>query len=872
VLPAHADEIDARRARSRAAAALAILCAAAVWSAPAAAQPSRRCTTAVAELVAHDGAWPSPLDTLVTLRARGVSLREALDRLGATSGVPLAYSSDLLPLDRPVCVDVERRPLGLVLAALLAGTSVQAQVVAHKVVLAPTAESREAPPAKVSVLERVIVTGSAIAASRRPFAVGVEVIDGEELRRGGVGGLASALDAYVPGLWLWDQAPGSLVAQYGGVRGASSFSTSYPKMYIDGVEVANPLLVTQLDPDVVDRVEVIRGPQGSALYGSDAISGVINVITRHDGASTSAASIQVSSLAGASASQFGTSLVPTHDQRIALRGGTNLRSGGLALEFGQTGAVFPSAQSRQMTLVGDARKVTSNTTLNGSARLFDRRAGVGNNPLLPLPSITTPVDSTGGPPGSGNMSRSNGMRDPDGMRDGVRYSVPTSRDGDQHVRLYTAGGSATIATHGVWTHTLLAGIDGYRLDNVADATNPFDAGVDPSRRGAAGSADRTTLRASSVAQLGGVGAIPATTLTLSVEQSVLHQRFATLAVGSAAPGQRYPTVVDDVAHTSNHNTGVLAQASTAWRDALYLTGGLRVERNDAFSGNDRYPVLPLLGAAFVRSYGPIEMKLRSSYGKGIRPPSSPVRGTWDGPASPLGMSAGLDPEVQTGIESGIELYAGSLFSLQATRFDQRATGLIQNVAIAVDTQLRNGTPERRIRFQPENVGEITNRGWEMQAALKRGALGVKGTFTTVDSRVRAVADGYLGDLRAGDRMLAVPAQTASLSASWAGAGWSTALTATRATDWINYDRVALARAYTSTEGGEQRAVTGWRLRNFWRTYDGDTHLRLSASRDVGRGLELLLVGDNLLGGQLGEPDNLTIRQGRTVTGGLRASF
>ena len=32
----------------------------------------------------------------MTLRARGVSLRDALDRLGAASGVPLAYSSDLL--------------------------------------------------------------------------------------------------------------------------------------------------------------------------------------------------------------------------------------------------------------------------------------------------------------------------------------------------------------------------------------------------------------------------------------------------------------------------------------------------------------------------------------------------------------------------------------------------------------------------------------------------------------------------------------------------------------------------------------------------------------------------------------------------------
>jgi iron complex outermembrane recepter protein len=866
VWPAPADWSVARRANVRAAAALAIFCAAATAGAPAGAQPSRSCITRGAEHASHDGSWISPLDTVVSLRARGVSLRDALDLLGASSGVPLAYSSDLLPLDRPVCVVAEREPLGLVLATLLAGTSVEAQVVAHKVVLAPVAPARESRPAKVSVLDRVIVTGNPVAASRRRSVVGVAVIDGDELRLGGVGELASALDAYVPGVWLWDQAPGSLVAQYGGVRGASSFSSSRPKMYIDGVEVANPLLVTQLDPDVVDRVEVIRGPQGSALYGSDAISGVINVVTRHDGASTSRASVQVSSLAGASASRFGTSLVPTHDQRVSLRAGDDLSSAGLALEFGQTGAVFPSAQSRQATLVGDARRVTPSTTLSGSARLFDRRAGVGINPLL------TSARTGSLPELDDGTSAAVGVRGADGSRDGLRYAVTAMPDADQHVRLYTIGGSATIATHGAWTHTLLAGLDGYRLDNVADATDPFDAGVDPSRRAGAGGADRTTMRASSVAQLGGVAAISATTLTLSIEQSVLRQRFATAAVGSASPGARHPAVVGDVARATNHNTGMLAQVSTAWRDALFVTGGLRLERNDAFSGDDRYPLLPLLGVAFVRSIGPIEMKLRSSYGKGIRPPSAPVRGTPDGPPSPMELSPGLDPEVQTGIESGIELYAGNTLSLQATRFDQRATGLIQSVAVAVDTQLRGGTLQRRMRFQLENVGEITNRGWEMQAALRRGALGVKGTFTAVDSRVRAVALGYLGDLRAGDRMLAVPARTASLGASWAGTGWSAAVTTTRALDWINYDRVALSRAFTSSDGAEQRAVMGSRLRNFWRRYDGDTHLRLSASRDVGRGLELLVVGENLLGGQLGEPDNLTIRQGRTVTGGLRASF
>ncbi|HEX7981319.1 MAG TPA: TonB-dependent receptor plug domain-containing protein [Gemmatimonadaceae bacterium] len=850
-----------RRATRTAAATLAAL----VIGTRAEAQPARNCSETSTALVADTGSWSGPLAATVSLYARGLSLRDALDRLGAQSGVPLAYSSDLLPLDRPVCVVADRQPLGRVLATLLDGTNVGALIVAGKVVLAPSTRTAPKETPKVSVLERVIVTGSAIAATRRPLAVGVEVIDGDEIRRSSYTDLASALDTYVPGLWVWAQSSGSLVAQYGGVRGASSFSTSYPKMYIDGIEVANPLLVTQLNPDAVDRVEVIRGPQGSALYGSDAISGVINVITRHDGAAPSGARVRVSSLAGASASEFGPSPVPTHDQRLSVRTGTNLGSAGLSVEFGQTGAVFPSAQSRQLSVLGDGRRVTSNAILSGTARLFDRRAGVGNNPLLA--GIGTPwVDTSGVSSGPGGGDGPGGG----GYDDRRVASSMTLRDGDQHVRLYTLGGSATFATHGVWTHTLVAGIDGYQLDNVADATNPFDDGVDATRRGAAGSGDRTTLRASSVAQFGGRSAIPATTVTFSVEHSLLRQRSNVTDVLAPVGGERYPTAVDGSSLTWNHNSGALVQASTAWRDALYLTGGVRVERNDAFSGNDRYPVLPLLGASLVRAFGPLEMKLRSSYGKGIRPFQTPERLSWS-EYGPAGSRAGLDPEVQTGIENGIELYVGGLLSFQATRFDQRATGLIQNVAVAVDTQLRGGTLERRMRFQLENVGEITNHGWEMQAGLRRGALGVAGTLTTVDSRVRTVAESYLGDLRVGDRMLAVPARTSSLTASWTPPRWTLALTATRAEDWVNYDRVALARAYTGADG-EQYDVTGARLRSYWRDYTGQTHLRLSTSRDVGRGLTLLMIGDNLLGGQVGEPDNLTIRQGRTISGGIRASF
>jgi iron complex outermembrane receptor protein len=79
--------------------------------------------------------------------------------------------------------------------------------------------------------------------------------------------LGSILDASVPGVWVWEQSPASLLARYASIRGASSFGLSFPKVYIDGIEVANSLLLTALDVESVDHVEVIRGPQGAALYG-----------------------------------------------------------------------------------------------------------------------------------------------------------------------------------------------------------------------------------------------------------------------------------------------------------------------------------------------------------------------------------------------------------------------------------------------------------------------------------------------------------------------------------------------------------------------------------------------------------------------------
>jgi iron complex outermembrane recepter protein len=69
-----------------------------------------------------------------------------------------------------------------------------------------------------------------------------------------------------------------------------------------------------------------------------------------------------------------------------------------------------------------------------------------------------------------------------------------------------------------------------------------------------------------------------------------------------------------------------------------------------------------------------------------------------------------------------------------------------------------------------------------------------------------------------------------------------------------------------------RNVYGPWMRNFWRGYDGATDLRATVSRQVRPGIWLVMKGENLLGGQLGEPDNITIRAGRSLMFGARASF
>jgi iron complex outermembrane receptor protein len=359
------------------------------------------------------------------------------------------------------------------------------------------------------------------------------------------------------------------------------------------------------------------------------------------------------------------------------------------------------------------------------------------------------------------------------------------------------------------------------------------------------------------------------TVTIAVEQSVLRDQ----TLGELSPAQvsgsgsgRAQRLVSGW----SSNTGFSAQTNLAFRDVAYLTAGARLERIGQTFGSSQFETLPMLGGALVRDFDGATVKFRGAYGKGIRAPRSTMHVATREPRRTI-RNSNLQPEEQSGTEAGVDMMVGRRLGMHVTRFDQRASGLIQTVTIADTTAVIIGVNKVSYWHQLQNVGEITNRGWEAQASVALGSIGLSSAATLVDSRVRRLASGYTGDLRPGDRMLAVPARTVSGTASWTRRGLHVSSTVSRASDWINYDRLRIAECMISG-CVDSRKMSGAKLREFWIRYPGATRLRGAMSYDLRKGLSVNVTGENLLNHQRGEPDSITIVPGRTVMVGLKARF
>ena len=131
------------------------------------------------------------------------------------------------------------------------------------------------------VTETVTVTASRLPLSLNQIGAAVTVIDQETIRNQGAQTLADLLLGY-PGISVSRQGPNGTLTQVR-MRGAEA---NHVLVLIDGVEAndvtqGSEFNFAQFPIDQIERIEITRGPQ-SALWGSDALAGVIHITTRPD--------------------------------------------------------------------------------------------------------------------------------------------------------------------------------------------------------------------------------------------------------------------------------------------------------------------------------------------------------------------------------------------------------------------------------------------------------------------------------------------------------------------------------------------------------------------------------------------------------------
>jgi vitamin B12 transporter len=159
------------------------------------------------------------------------------------------------------------------------GAVVRTIALAASAVAAVAAEGAGSPGSPDSV-ESVIVAATRLPTPESEIASSVTVITAEDI--------AARQERSLPD--ILKDVPGLNIVRTGGPGGQAvvfmrGTNSNHTKVLVDGIDVSDPSSsnasfdFSQFLTQDIERVEVLRGPQ-SGLYGSDAIGGVINIITK----------------------------------------------------------------------------------------------------------------------------------------------------------------------------------------------------------------------------------------------------------------------------------------------------------------------------------------------------------------------------------------------------------------------------------------------------------------------------------------------------------------------------------------------------------------------------------------------------------------
>ena len=621
-------------------------------------------------------------------------------------------------------------------------------------------------------LNAIVVTGTAGGQTKRSIGNVVPTINASDVSAvAPVSDVQSLINGRAPGVEIL---PGSGQAGTGSkvrVRGISSLSLSNnPLLYVDGVRVDNNQstgpnvqafgsnVISRLnDYDLSDiqKIEVIEGPAAATLYGTEAASGVISIITKRGsvGAPTweltakqgsqwfmnpqgrfpvnywmdttgTVQSIDYNGLVQQNGAPIFTNGY-TQGYSLNVSGGTPVVRYYVSGNFDHDNGVEPNnifrrygGRANVSVLPNDKIDFTLNVGYNKARTDLSLEAGGGGAMWETLFSTPQNLGTT-----------AKGFRD---YPPGINYVAISDW---QDVNRFTGSLEVNHRPTRWFSQRLVVGTDVTHEVNVEFVPHLVDSlkqYFDPTTASGyrdQGGRDPTTSTVDYNASV----TLPVTEGLRSIT-SAGGQYYHFLRDSTETYGENFPasglSAVSSAARTvagedliENNTLGGYVQEQLAWRDRLFVTGAVRVDRNSAFGTNVRHQVYPKVSGSWVISEEPWwhfhwldQVRLRGAFGEsGKQPNNFAALRTYAAATGPNDAGVltpqfvgnpNLGPEVSRGTELGFEASAlQDRVGVDFTYYNQTTHDAI----LAKDVPPSSGFPNSVF----VNAGTVRNRGIEL---------------------------------------------------------------------------------------------------------------------------------------------------------------
>jgi TonB-linked SusC/RagA family outer membrane protein len=616
-------------------------------------------------------------------------------------------------------------------------------------------------------LNNIVVTGTPGAVSKRSVGVSVAQIQAADV-------VKTQPVQDVQGL-INGRAPGVTVLQNSGVvgagatvriRGGSSLSLSNdPLIYIDGVRVDNAQGTgpanqsfgasttsrwNDINPADIQSIEIVRGAAATALYGTDAVNGVIQIITKRGAEgkprwdfSTKQGKAFFADVIGRFPTNYAAVHGDTVSQNIAqfrADSGKPLFRDGRINE--NTLAVSGGSPTIQYYVSGQTHSDQGVEPTNSQIQY----GGRGNVHVVPTGALdmsasggyvrgTTKLSCEAGCGGvmfSGFYSTPATLGTPSaGFDSGTPEAYYSVYHFDQHFNRFTGSIQLSHNPAKWFTQQLTIGTD------YAHEQNDELAAVDHAMSYFFGSdADSgyknvdfrdntiTTTAYHATFKLPLSSSLMSNT-TVGGDMYLRNSRYAG-GSGSDFPAPGLTALSSTTAAKSsyeytrdNNSLGVLGQEELAWRDRLFLSGGFRSDQNSSFGKNFKNVVYPHVSASWVLSDEPFfrvpfvsALKLRAAYGQsGEAPPLFVSIQSYTTTATGVTPSTIGNPDLQPerGYETELGFDAGFLHDragMEVTYYNGGTKNEILQVPVAPSTGFG-------LNSQYINAGRILRHGVEL---------------------------------------------------------------------------------------------------------------------------------------------------------------